>query len=140
MHYKKNGKVNGSLIQNKELVAGCLSVWRIDAFDDFTLNSVVAEVQSKLPSAHLLKEIFAVKAKIIRAIRVKEVTACRALCVVDDTSTNRSGGTHKAHAAIGVCRELTKRGFDKDDERFHGIKERLLSELTKDRVWTRPQA
>jgi hypothetical protein len=111
MHYKKNGKVNGSLIQNKELVAGRLSVWRIDAFDDFTLDSVVAEVQSKLPCGHLVKDIFAVKAKVVRAISVKEV-----------------------HAAISLCAERKKRGIDKDHEGFQGIKERLLSELKKGRV------
>lgn len=136
MHYKKNGSLKGSVIQNRELDDGSLSVWRIDIFDDFKVESVVSEIQLKLGQGEFVKEVFAVSASSVRAI-LRE-GAIRAFCVIDDTTTDTNGGKHRAHAAIGLCAKQKESGFGKDHEEFHGVKERLLAELKKGRVWVRP--
>lgn len=123
LHFKK-GKLQSSIVRAGDLFAGKLSVWRVSEKAEFTLADGVATCRSKAPAGQAVAEVRGLVVKEVRDARRPEIKG-RLFCVVDETDTDTSGGSHPAHAHIRVCASLMKGIEDREDAAFQIAKTHL---------------
>lgn len=132
-HYQKNGAVKRSLISNGQLIAGEISVWRVRSTPS---NAELAAVVRKLtpPAENTVKELLITTAAVIRSLELPHHVGHR-FCVLDECSTDRTGGFDPDHAHVSFCREVDLKAEQPDSAEFQDLKTQLLFAFTSGDSW-----
>jgi hypothetical protein len=136
IHYNKSG-IKAGFIRPAHLLAGELSVWRIDRNQQFGLTGAREAIGATRQTDHTLEELLAASAQRIRQLEVRDeedVPGRRAFCVVDDCSTTAEGDWHPEHAAIRMAEYDDFQWLDGSDE-FTTAKELLFAVFKQSVVW-----
>jgi hypothetical protein len=133
-HYRKNGAVKQSLIPNKQLASGEVSVWRVSDTKDSTELAGVAK-KLKPPSNNFVRELLIASAAAIRELKHEHYAEHR-FCVLDECVTDDVGGFDPAHAHVTFCREVDLKAAGPDTVEFQDLRTQLLFAFTSGERWT----
>lgn len=132
-HYNSQG-VKASFIRDRDLLAGCLSVWRVDG--EGGVEEVREILQSKAPDKNQLWDMFAAKASNLRSIRIPSRPDEPVLHAYDDCTVDQEGNKHPRHAIISICSQLAPQELEKDAPMYVELRDSLLAVLRQHSVWT----
>ncbi|TBD68309.1 hypothetical protein ELH16_08575 [Rhizobium ruizarguesonis] len=127
-HYNNSGPKAG-FINNKDLLAGTLSVWR--RLDGTPQEMDDIREQLFPPEGNALWDVFGAKAGDIRSIRASNEPTLQALHAYDDCRTDNSGGKHRKHAVLAICQAFSPSSLSKDDSIYVEIRDALFRMLLK---------
>lgn len=137
----RNDKVTAQLIRNRDLLGGCLSVWRCTRPNGLDKNGVLAQLNDLKPQNSRLAAMFSAKAMDIRALRIKDgaspLCEIRIFCVKDDCKTDENGAWHPDHATIALD-EIDGIVWDVEETSYLQAKELLYAKLRSGRIWPNP--
>lgn len=135
-HYNSAG-VKPKFINDRDLLAGCLSVWRMPETRD-NLEKIREILSDNAPPRNSLWDIFSCTAETLREIRAPSSPAAQALHAYDDCIIDAEGGKDPDHASLAICRNIGPDDLAKDTPVYVEIRDLLFLHLTQGNVWTLP--
>lgn len=132
-HYNSQG-VKASFIRDRDLLAGCLSVWRVDGAGG--VEEVREILQGNAPEKNQLWDMFATKAQDLRSIRIPSRPDDPTFHAYDDCSVDHAGKKHPRHAVIAICSELAPQELEKDAPVYVELRDSLLALLRQNAIWS----
>lgn len=139
MHYNGN-KIRPSFVKSNDLLAGSLSVWRMQKNTEAELSEIKSVLTSSGPAGASLYDLFTATAGRVRDIRVTDQPTQPALHVYDDCRTDDNGGKHPLHAVVAICNAFDPANLEKDSPTFLEIRDGLVSLLKENIAWALPSA
>ncbi|MGR9224036.1 hypothetical protein [Rhizobium leguminosarum] len=139
-HYTNSGVLRHAFIRGNDLIAGSLSIWRIDENSPEEKEEIKALIEAHPPPENRLWDIMGAAAGSIRSIRAPSRPDEQALHVFDDCVIDDSGNKHPKHAAIGICKTLHSETLEKDTPLYVEIRDALHQCFMKRAIWSLPQS
>jgi hypothetical protein len=138
----KDGKITKAVINNKDLLHGALSVWRLgqgeygDAPEEEAptdvyerkLRHIQGILTENTPEGSTLYSILAPEAGQVRSLSLPDVDG-RLFAVIDDCVTDKDNGAHPLHCSIKPTEHVPV--HNAEDEIFQAAKQQLLRLLLK---------
>jgi hypothetical protein len=117
--------VKRSAIRAKDLWAGELSVWRVSALVNCTVEQIVEFIDPLVVRSddEHFSILGAVKASVLREHRIDGVDE-RSFSVLDECEIDDAGNKHIAHAHIAICDHL-KANITRGDQTFIALQDAL---------------
>ncbi len=136
IHFSKASSIKSAFVRPAHLVAGELSVWRLERDPAFGVAQVVAKLQSLTAEGQTLRQVQAASVAAIRGIRMPDLLDAdqHIFCVIDDCRTDDDGGWHPEHAAIAM-EEVEGIIWAVGSDPFDSAKEGLATLLRAQTIW-----